>query len=141
MEETSELTRENICNGGNDEENQVKVESSASRDITTDIPMECNENKGNNKLIGKKFHSRFKKKTSKQFHLVQNDINPGTSLTTKGFVPTNFKQLISRDMTREDKKMLNYYKTRLTSLKRDNDLLHKRIVFIVNENMRLLKVN
>uniref|UniRef100_A0A1B6EPH3 Uncharacterized protein n=1 Tax=Cuerna arida TaxID=1464854 RepID=A0A1B6EPH3_9HEMI len=48
--------------------------------------------------------------------------------------------IISFNMTEEDKKMLDFYKVRMSTLKIENEQLHKRLAYLVKENMRFLQM-
>ncbi|XP_054264164.1 uncharacterized protein LOC128987372 [Macrosteles quadrilineatus] len=47
---------------------------------------------------------------------------------------------ISFQMTKEEDKVLEFYKVKLSALKSTNEQLHKRLNFLVKENMRLLQM-
>uniref|UniRef100_A0A1B6MV80 Uncharacterized protein n=1 Tax=Graphocephala atropunctata TaxID=36148 RepID=A0A1B6MV80_9HEMI len=48
--------------------------------------------------------------------------------------------IISFNMTEEDKKMLDFYKVRLSTLKSENEQLHRRLAYLIKENMRVLQM-
>lgn len=50
------------------------------------------------------------------------------------------KSILSRNMSDDEQKMLDFYKVRLSTLRSENETLHKRLAYLVNENMRFLQV-
>lgn len=50
------------------------------------------------------------------------------------------KSILSRKMSDDEKKMLDYYKVRLSTLRSENESLHKKLAYLVNENMKFLQV-
>lgn len=49
--------------------------------------------------------------------------------------------LKASNMSEQDLKMLESYKTRLLTLRSENEELHRRLAFLVSENMRFLEVS
>lgn len=115
------------------------VQTNSSDNVTSTIPMETNEQEGSETLNGSSDiepnsanHTPNKiLRGKRKFPRSQNRLNDSDS---------ELKELKSQGMTEDDKKMLEFYHKRLTTLKRDNELLHRRLLFFVKENMRLLKV-
>lgn len=50
------------------------------------------------------------------------------------------KSILSHNMSDDEQKMLDFYKVRLSTLRSENETLHKRLAYLVNENMRFLQV-
>lgn len=62
-------------------------------------------------------------------------------LGRKPLPKTQSSILKASHMSEQDQKMLEFYKTRLLSLRTENEELHKRLAFLVSENMRFLEVS
>lgn len=146
MENTKMLEGDNQ-NVDVDEKTQIEadqVKTNSSNGETT-ASVDCNKDKNSNKKIrGQRYSITNRARNIKRkYTTIQNYINSGSSRpTTKDFIASkNLEELLSRDMSEDDKRMLGFYEKRVTSLKHDNELLHKRILFIVQENMRLLNVS
>lgn len=109
--------------------------SSDTNNTTTNISSKYTEEERNKR---KEYFNNLNK--TRRFARDKHRRNLVKQLGTNPKSRRSSEMILSENMSDEDKKMLAYYKVRLSALRSENELLHKRLAYLVNENMRVLQV-
>lgn len=136
-----------------------KVDNTSKEDVSMDVEISSDtSNTKTNNSDKKEYSEEEKQKRREYFKKLKNsrklarDKYNKNILKRLGIPPmlnSSFKKrgeiqltktILSRNMSDDEKKMLDFYKVRLSTLRSENESLHKRLAYLVNENMRFLQV-